>query len=63
MTEIGRLAAALPNESDEELDTPSKGICPSSEDPSRFASKVSLTKLCTMAAKGMHDAGLCIARA
>ena len=57
MTEIGHPAAALPNDSYEDPDTPSKGICPSSEDPSMFASKVKLIKLCTMVAKGMHGRG------
>ena len=46
-----QLDASLTHDSDEDPDTPSKGICPSSEDPSRFASKVKLTKLCTMVAK------------
>ena len=55
MTETGQLTAALPNCSDEDPDTPSKGICPSLAKPSRFASKVRLFKLCTMAAKGKHD--------
>ena len=51
MTETGRLAAALPHDSDEAPDTPSKGICPRSEEPSRFASKVNLIKLRTMVAR------------
>ena len=55
VTETGRLAAALPHDSDEDPDAPSKGIGPSSEEPSRFASKVKLTKLCTMVAQGKHD--------
>ena len=58
MTETGRPgAAALPNDSDEDPDTPSKGICPSSADPSRFASKVKMIKLFTTVAKGKHDCG------
>ena len=55
MTEMGRLVAALPNDSDEDPDTRSKGICPSLEDMSRFASKVKLIKLCTMVVPGKHD--------
>ena len=43
-SEAGRLAAALPNDSDEDPDTPSEGICPSSEEPSRVASKAKLIK-------------------
>ena len=55
MTETGRLEGALPNDSDEDPETPGKGLCPSSRDPSRFASKEKLVKLCTMVAKGRHD--------
>ena len=42
MTETGLLPQQLPNDSDEDPDTPSKGLCPSSEDQgaSRFASKM-----------------------
>ena len=46
MTETGKL---------EDPETPGKGLCPSSRDPSRFASKEKLVKLCTMVAKGRHD--------
>ena len=52
--EIGRIAAPLPHDTREDPGTPSKGICPSSEDPIRFASKVKLIKLCTMVAKCNH---------
>ena len=62
MAEIGRLAAAMPDDSNEDPDTLSKGICPSSEDPSRFASKAKLIKSCTMVAKGMHDRAVGLAR-
>eukprot|EP00974_Lingulodinium_polyedra_P037343 3582721-Lingulodinium_polyedra.AAC.1 len=41
----------LPNDSDEDPDTPGKGLCSSPKDPSRFASKEKLLKLCTMMAK------------
>ena len=58
MTETGHLPQALPNDSDEDPDTPGKGVCPSpSKDPSRFASKDKLTKFCTMVAKGRYDWG------
>ena len=55
ITETGKLEGALPNDSDEDPETPGKGLCPSSRDPSRFASKEKLVKLCTMVAKGRHD--------
>ena len=55
MTETGRMDKTLPNDSDEDPDTPGKGICPSPKDPSRFASKEKLGKLCQMVAKGRHD--------
>ena len=62
MTEIGLPAASLPHDSDEDLDTPSKGICLSSEDLSRFASKAQFIKLCTMVAPGRHYRGFDMAR-
>ena len=59
MTETGQLPHVLPNDSDEDPDTPSKGLCPSSEavGASRFASKVKLLNLCEQVAKGKHDWG------
>ena len=57
MSETGQLKQELPNDSDDDPDTPGKGMCPSSEDPSRFASKAKLTKLCHLVAKGKHDWG------
>ena len=59
---MGRLAAALLNDSDEDPDTPSKGVRPSSEDLSRFASSVKLIKLCTMVATIKHDWGVEMAK-
>ena len=50
MTETGKLAAALPDESDEDTDTPA--------DPSRLASAVKLIRLCTEVAKGQHGFAL-----
>ena len=55
MTETGHMPKTLPDDSDEDPDTPGKGVCSSPHDPSRFASKEKLTKLCTMVAKGRHD--------
>ena len=55
MTETGKLPNTLPNDSDEDPDTPGKGLCSSPKDPSRFASKEKLVKLCQMVAKGRHD--------
>ena len=57
MSETGRLKTDLPNNSTKDPDSPGNGIHPSSEDPSRFASKAKLTKLCTMVATGKHDWG------
>ena len=50
-----KLANALPNDSDEDPETPGKGVCPSPTKPSRFASKEKLVKLCSLVAKGKHD--------
>ena len=55
MTEAGKLSNEGVIDSDEDPDTPSNVVCPSSEDPSRFASNHTLTKLYTTAAKGIYD--------
>ena len=55
MTKTGHMKQTMPNDSDEDPDTPSKGLCSSSGDLSRFASKEKLVKLCNMLAKGKHD--------
>ena len=55
VTETGQMNNTLPNDSDEDPDTPGKGQCPSPKDPSRFASKEKLGKLCHNVAKGRHD--------
>ena len=45
----------MANDSDEDPDTPGKDLSASQTDPSRFASKEKLLKLCTAVAKGRHD--------
>ena len=55
MTETGQVAQDMANDSDEDPDTPGKDLSSSQTDPSRFASKEKLLKLCTAVAKGRHD--------
>ena len=55
MSETGHLTTELQNDSDDDPDTPGKIVRPSSEDPSRFASKQKLIRLCTAVAKGRYD--------
>eukprot|EP00974_Lingulodinium_polyedra_P096966 9397491-Lingulodinium_polyedra.AAC.1 len=40
MPETGQLGTTVPDDSDKDPDSPCKGTCPSTEEPSRFANKV-----------------------
>lgn len=57
MTETGRLSQELAGDSDDEPDTPAKGLCPEQDEPSRFPSKMKLIKVCEAVATGKHDWG------
>ena len=55
VTETGHLKQTLPDDTDDDPDEPSKDVCSSSKDPSRFVSKEKLRKLAMNVAKCKHD--------
>ena len=57
MTESGHLPKESLADSDDEPDTPAKGLCPEQDEPTRFASKMKLIKVCDAVASGKHDWG------